>query len=130
MQNDARLGHARGLACAKTKKFPCIFFAPPPPPLRREAEKEMERKFLVLLRRFSLRKEQSYFNIFVCSFLHPHGDRSASNSVCAKAQSNLYVLAPPTQCAHKSPPFLEKIIKCLGSLPLILLIIKTQLVIN
>jgi len=48
-----------------------------PPPLHREAEKEMERKFLVLLRRFSLRKEQSYFNIFVCSFLHPHGDRGA-----------------------------------------------------
>ena len=52
-----------------------------PPPLRREAEKEMERKFLVLLRRFSLRKEQSYFNIFVCSFLHPHGDRGAPVSV-------------------------------------------------
>jgi len=51
-----------------------------PPPLRREAEKEMERKFLVLLRRFSLRKEQSYFNIFVCSFLHPHGDRGATIS--------------------------------------------------
>ena len=49
----------------------------PPPPLRREAEKEMERKFLVLLRRFSLRKEQSYFNTFVCSFLRPHGDRGA-----------------------------------------------------
>ena len=26
-----RLGHARGLACAKTKKFPCIFPASPPP---------------------------------------------------------------------------------------------------
>ena len=26
-----RLGHARGLACAKTKKFPCIFLASPPP---------------------------------------------------------------------------------------------------
>ena len=26
-----RLGHARGLACAKTKKFPCIFLAFPPP---------------------------------------------------------------------------------------------------
>jgi DNA-binding XRE family transcriptional regulator len=31
MQNDMRLGHARGLACAKTKKFPCIFLASPPP---------------------------------------------------------------------------------------------------
>src|SRR3989344_1805216 len=50
-----------------------------PPPLHREAEKEMERKFLVLLRRFSLRKEQSYFNIFVCSFLHLHGDRGTSS---------------------------------------------------
>jgi len=49
------------------------------PSLRREAEKEMGRKFLVLLRRFSLRKEQSYFSIFVCSFLHPHGDRGASS---------------------------------------------------
>jgi len=28
----ARLGHARVLACAKTKKFPFIFLAPPSPP--------------------------------------------------------------------------------------------------
>ena len=41
------------------------------------SRQKIERKFLVLLRRFSLRKEQSYFNIFVCSFLHPHGDRGA-----------------------------------------------------
>ncbi len=27
-----RLGHARGLACAKTKKFPCIFLTSPPHP--------------------------------------------------------------------------------------------------
>src|SRR3990167_7528817 len=62
---------------AKPKKFLSFFSRLLPPPLRREAEKEMERKFLVLLRRFSLRKEQFYFNIFVCSFLHPHGDRGA-----------------------------------------------------
>ncbi len=31
MMNEMRLGHARGLACAKTKKFPCIFLASPPP---------------------------------------------------------------------------------------------------
>ena len=30
-KNEMRLGHARGLACAKTKKFPCIFLASPPP---------------------------------------------------------------------------------------------------
>ena len=36
---------------------------------------------------------------------------------CAKAQTNLYVLAPPTLCAHKSPPFLGKIIKRRGLLP-------------
>ena len=63
----------------KPKNFLAFFSRLLPPPLRREAEKEMERKFLVLLRRFSLRKEQSYFNIFVCSFLHPHGDRGASS---------------------------------------------------
>ena len=63
----------------KPKNFLAFFSRLLPPPLRREAEKEMERKFLVLLRRFRLRKEQSYFNIFVCSFLHPHGDRGASS---------------------------------------------------
>jgi len=31
--------------------------------------------------------------------------RVAYNSVCAKAQSNPIVLAPPAQCAHKTPPF-------------------------
>ena len=34
----------------------------------------MERKFLVLLRRFSLRKEHYYFMTFDCSFLRPHGE--------------------------------------------------------
>ena len=63
----------------KPKNFLAFFSRLLPPPLRREAEKEMERKFLVLLRRFSLRKEHHYFNIFVCSFLHPHGDRGASS---------------------------------------------------
>src|SRR3989338_3962975 len=63
----------------KPKNFLAFFSRLLPPPLRREAEKEMERKFLVLLRRISLRKEQSHFNIFVCSFLHPHGDRGASS---------------------------------------------------
>src|SRR3989344_5567338 len=38
------------------------------------SRQKMERKFLVLLCRFSLRKKQSYFNIFVCSFLRPHGE--------------------------------------------------------
>ena len=61
----------------KNQKISLHFSRVSSPPLHREAEKEMERKFLVLLRRFSLRKEQSYFNIFVCSFLHPHGDRGA-----------------------------------------------------
>ena len=52
----------------KPKNFLAFFSRLLPPPLRREAEKEMERKFLVLLRRFSLRKEQSYFNILFALF--------------------------------------------------------------
>src|SRR3989344_5328513 len=65
------------LARGKTQKFPIIFICGSPHTPRREAEHLKGRKFLVLLRRFSLRKEQSYFNTFVCSFLHPHGDRDA-----------------------------------------------------
>ena len=77
----------------KPKNFLAFFSRLLPPPLRREAEKEMERKFLVLLRRFSLRKEQSYFNIFVCSFLHPHGDRGASSPRLVVAWDSV----PPTK---------------------------------
>ena len=58
----------------KPKNFLAFFSRLLPPPLHREAEKEMERKFLVLLRRFSLRKEHYYFNTFGCSFLRPHGE--------------------------------------------------------
>ena len=36
--NQMRLGHARGLACAKTKKFPCIFLASPPSTAKRPRE--------------------------------------------------------------------------------------------
>lgn len=38
---------------------------------------------------------------------------------CAEAQTNLYVLAPPTQCAHNNPAVLGEIIKRRGLLPLI-----------
>ncbi len=106
----------------------------------REAEKEMERKFLVLLRRFSLRKDQSYFNIFVCSFLHPHGDRGASSPRSAVTLNfmpptefggnskiwfvlgtNKSVCACPARpCAHKSPAVLGDIIKRRGIDPLLL----------
>src|SRR3989338_3020362 len=115
----------------KPKNFLAFFSRLLPPPLHREAEKEMERKFLVLLRRFSLRKEQSYFNIFVCSFLRPHGDRGAlvsafggnsklcafdggstnsskwslaiQNSLRRGGPQILFVFAPPPR-AHTSPP--------------------------
>ena len=82
----------------KPKNFLAFFSRLLPPPLRREAEKEMERKFLVLLRRFSLRKEQSYFNIFVCSFLRPHGDRGASSPRSVVALN----FVPPTKLSGNS----------------------------
>ncbi len=64
----------------KPKNFLAFFSRLLPQPLHREAEKEMERKFLVLLRRFSLRKERIYILAFCCSFLRPHGDRGACHS--------------------------------------------------
>ena len=83
----------------KPKNFLAFFSRLLPPPLHREAEEEMERKFLVLLRRFSLRKEHHYFNIFVCSFLRPHGDRGAPVSAFG-GSSNLH---EPHTTAYAQP---------------------------
>ena len=47
----------------KPKNFLAFFSRLLPPPLHREAEKEMERKFLVLLRRFRLQNEHLYYII-------------------------------------------------------------------
>lgn len=55
-----------------------------------------ERKFLVLLRRFSLRKKQSYFNIFICSFLHLRSETRHIQFGCIG--SNLILLAMPSVC--------------------------------
>ena len=51
----------------KPKNFLAFFSRLLPPPLRREAEKEMERKFLVLLRRFRLQNEHLYY--IICGYL-------------------------------------------------------------
>src|SRR3989344_6154523 len=129
----------------KPKNFLAFFLRLLPPPLRREAEKEMERKFLVLLRRFSLRKEHYYFNTFDCSFLRLHGDRgtpisafsgnsklrafdgeNANSSKWSLAIQNslrngeaqiLCVFVPPPRAHPSSPPFLGKIIKRRGGVP-------------
>src|SRR3989344_3700136 len=53
------------------------------------SRQKMERKFLVLLRRFRLLKEQYYFNIFVCSFLRPCGETRRFLSVFC-GSSKLY----------------------------------------
>jgi hypothetical protein len=44
--------------------------------------------------------------------------RGEYNSVCAKAQSNLIVLAPPALCAHNNPAILKKYYKTAGIAPL------------
>ena len=47
----------------KPKNFLAFLSRLLPPPHHREAEKEMERKFLVLLRRFRLQNEHLYYSI-------------------------------------------------------------------
>jgi hypothetical protein len=67
LRGDARQCASDTLADSrvqKPKNFLAFFSRLLPPPLHREAEKEMERNFLVLLRRFSLRKEHHYFITF------------------------------------------------------------------
>ena len=80
----------------------------------------MERKFLVLLRRFSLRKEQPYFNIFVCSFLHPlieaKGDDIAS--ILKKADEKLiFAVTAKEKLLHGTREEKREIIANLGSNP-------------
>ena len=57
LRSDARQCASDTLADSrvqKPKNFLAFFSRLLPPPLRREAEKEMERKFLVLLRRYQI----------------------------------------------------------------------------
>ena len=64
----------------KPKNFLAFFSRLLPPPLHREAEKEMERKFLVLLRHFVSKKFRSNLHLLESFSLHfspPHGDRGA-----------------------------------------------------
>jgi len=51
----------------------------------------MERKFLVLIRRFSLRKEQYlYFSTFCCSFIRLRGETRRFQFGCAVAHQMQY----------------------------------------
>ena len=63
----------------------------------------MERKFLVLLRRFSLRKEQSYYNILFALFSTLTATEAQYNLVCARAQSDL-ICACPTRPVRAQQP--------------------------
>ena len=82
----------------------------------------MERKFLVLLRRFRLQNELFLFyhlSLYrVAHFSVFAARRGAYNAVCAKAQSNLIVLAPPALCAHIIPAVFRRYYKTAGIAPL------------
>ena len=77
----------------------------------------MERKFLVLIRRYRLRKEQYlYFSTFFgCSFLRLSDETRRFQFGCAGAQHICIVLALPAQ-SRKIPAVLGDIIKRRGLL--------------
>ena len=61
----------------------------------------MERKFLVLLRRFRLRKERHLILSFLVALFYIFAaTRGEYNAVCAKAQSNLIVLSSQELPTH------------------------------
>src|SRR3989338_960429 len=85
-----RLGHARGLACAKTKKFPCIFPASPPPTPPPRSGKRNGKEIFGFASPFQSPKSAILFYHFWLLFLRPHGDRGApvpalsgSSKLCA-----------------------------------------------
>lgn len=94
--NECALDTLADSRVQKPKNFLAFFSLLLPPSLRCEAEKEMERKFLVLLRCFSLRKEHLYSSLFGCSFLRSRGDRGAplsafgSNSNIRESHTTAY----------------------------------------
>src|SRR3989344_4722228 len=73
--------------------------APPTPPAARRKE-ERKGNFWSATALQKLRKEQ-LLKTRDALFSVPRAVRGAFNSVCATAQSSLYVLAPPAQCAHR-----------------------------
>src|SRR3989344_6121502 len=66
-----RLGHARGLACAKTKKFPCIFLAPPPPTPPPRSGKRNRKEIFGFASPFQAPKRASLFYHFCLLFSPP-----------------------------------------------------------
>jgi hypothetical protein len=61
----------------KNQKISLHFSHVSPSPLRREAEKKWKGNFWFCFAVSVSEKSNLYFNIFVCSFLRPHGDQGA-----------------------------------------------------
>ena len=144
MRTNAPRTRSRTRVC-KNQKISLHFSRVSSPHPSREAEKEMERKFLVLFRRFSLRKEHYYFTTFGCSFLRPHGDRGApisafggnsklrafdggttnsskwslaiQNSLKEWRGTNHICVCPSLPCAHIIPAVFRKNYKMAGIAP-------------
>ena len=131
-----RLDRARGLARAKPKNFPYLSSFP-----RRgvwgEPTKNGKEIFGFASPFQSPKRALLFYHILIALFsaltatealsyprlvvtlnpVPPTESNCNSLSGLCMAQTNLYVLAPPALCAHKSPPFLGEIIKRRGWLP-------------
>src|SRR3989338_8138315 len=128
----------------KPKNFLAFFLRLLPPPLRRQAEKEMERKFLVLLRRFRLQNEHLYY--IICGslelFISPSSRRprrflsafGGSLGFCSSDFWSWYLskrivlgtnksvcACPPRPARAQIPAVLKKHYKTAGIAPLIII---------
>ena len=96
--NQCASGHARGLACAKTKKFPCIFLASPPPtPPPRSGKRNGKEIFGFASPFQGSKKGNLSYNNFDCSFAPPSLVATEARAIAAFSGSL-------TSANHTQPP--------------------------
>src|SRR3989344_8619184 len=101
-----RLGHARGRACAKTKKVPCIFLASPPPTPPPRSGKRNGKEIFWFASPFQSPKRAILFKHFCLLFSTPsrRPRRNTMRFALGRRQIDMCLATHPVR-AQQPPPF-------------------------